>query len=54
MIVGRIVYAGSKLSLSNAAKNTALWELCGVAGEVDVEKHCYQHKIGRASCRERV
>ena len=43
MIVGRIVYAGSKLSLSNAAKNTALWELCGVAGEVvDVEKHCYQ------------
>ena len=42
MIVGRIVYAGSKLALSNQAKNTALWELCGVPGEVDVEKHCYQ------------
>ncbi len=25
MIVGRIVYAGSKLALSNQAKNTALW-----------------------------
>lgn len=42
MIVGRIVYAGSKLALSNQAKNTALWELCGVEGKVDVEKHCYQ------------
>ena len=41
MIVGRIVYAGSKLALSNQAKNTTLWELCGVKGEVDVEKHCY-------------
>ena len=41
MIVGRIVYAGSKLALSNQARNTALWELCGVKGEVDVEKHCY-------------
>ena len=41
MIVGRIVYAGSKLALSNQARNTALWELCGVEGEVDVEKHCY-------------
>lgn len=42
MIVGRIVYAGSKLALSNQAKNTALWELCGVTGEVDVEEHCYK------------
>lgn len=42
MIVGRIVYAGSKLALSNQAKNTALWELCGVEGEVDVDEHCYQ------------
>ena len=41
MIVGRIVYAGSKLALSNQARNTALWELCGIEGEVDVEKHCY-------------
>ncbi|HYQ92712.1 MAG TPA: IS1634 family transposase [Candidatus Competibacteraceae bacterium] len=42
MIVGRVVYAGSKLALSNQAKNTALWELCGVEGWVDVEEHCYR------------
>jgi len=42
MIVGRVVYAGSKLALSNQWKNSALWELCGVAGDVDVEHHCYQ------------
>jgi transposase len=42
MIVGRIVYAGSKLALSNQWKNTALWELCGVEGPVDVEEHCYR------------
>ena len=41
MIVGRIIYAGSKLSLSNRYKDTALWELCGVEGVIDVEKHCY-------------
>jgi len=41
MIVGRIVYAGSKLALSNQWKNTALWEMCGVQGPVDVEEHCY-------------
>jgi len=32
MIVGRIVYAVSKLALSNQWKNTALWELSGVKG----------------------
>lgn len=42
MIVGRIVYAGSKLALSHQWKNTALWELCGVEGPVDVEEHCYE------------
>jgi transposase len=41
MIVGRIIYAGSKLSLSHQWKNTALWELCGVPCEVDVREHCY-------------
>lgn len=41
MIVGRVVYAGSKLALSNQWKNTALWELCRVEGPVDVETHCY-------------
>jgi transposase len=42
MIVGRLVYAGSKLALSNQWKNTALWQLCGVEGKVDVEHHCYE------------
>jgi transposase len=42
LIVGRIVYAGSKLALSNQWKNTALWDLCGVEGKVDVEQHCYE------------
>jgi transposase len=41
MIVGRVLYAGSKLALSNQAKNTALWQLCGIEGPVDVEDHCY-------------
>ncbi len=44
MIVGRIVYAGSKLALSHQSKNTALWELCGVEGKIDVDKHCYLAK----------
>ncbi len=41
MILGRIIYAGSKLALSNQSQNTVLWELCGVTGQVDVDKHCY-------------
>lgn len=41
MIVGRLIYAGSKLSLSNRYKDTALWELCGVEGIIEVEEHCY-------------
>jgi transposase len=41
MIVGRVIYAGSKLSLSNRYKDTSLWELCGVEGEIDVDVHCY-------------
>jgi len=34
MIVGRLIYAGSKLALSHQWKNTALWELCGIPGPV--------------------
>jgi hypothetical protein len=41
MIAGRVVYAGSKLALSQQWKNSALWELCGVEGPVDVDRHCY-------------
>lgn len=42
MIIGRIIYAGSKLALSNLSRDTKLWELCGVEGKVDVDKHCYE------------
>jgi len=42
MIVGRIVYQGSKLGLCNQWANTSLWELCGVEGRPDVEEHCYE------------
>ena len=42
MIIGRIVYAGSKLALSQQTSHTVLWELCGVEGKVDVDKHCYE------------
>jgi len=41
MIVGRVIYQGSKLSLCNEAPNTCLWELCGIKGRPDVEEHCY-------------
>ncbi len=42
MIVGRVVHQGSKLALSHQWKTSALWELCGTRGAVDVDKHCYE------------
>lgn len=41
MVVGRLVYAGSKLSLCHQSDNSCLWELFGVEGSPDVDKHCY-------------
>ena len=43
MITGRILFQGSKLSLVNTFKDSALWELAGhTYGErPDVEKNCY-------------
>lgn len=41
MIIGRIVFQGSKLGLCNQSKNTVLWELCGIEGKPVVEKQCY-------------
>jgi len=41
MIVGRLVYQGSKLSLSSCSSYSALWEICGIAGEINVNVHCY-------------
>jgi transposase len=42
MVVGRIVFQGSKRSLSKVTSESALWELSGVTGTVDVNKHCYE------------
>jgi len=44
MIIGRILYQGSKLSLVNQHMDTALWELAGHEPGIrpDVEKHCYK------------
>ena len=42
MIVGRILFAGSKLSLCNQYNNSTVWEQCGVEGRPDVRKHCYK------------
>ena len=41
MIVGRIVFQGSKLGLCNRWQDTCLWALCGVQGKPEVQKHCY-------------
>lgn len=42
MIIGRIVFAGSKLALSNCGAYSSLWEVCGISDEIDVNKHCYE------------
>jgi len=44
MIVGRIVYQGSKLSLTNMYQDTFLWALAGheLGVRPDVEIHCYK------------
>jgi len=44
MIVGRIIYQGSKLHLVNQYLNTALWELAGhkYGERPDVEENCYK------------
>lgn len=42
MIIGRLIYSGSKLSLSQLAPRSALWEVCGIEGVVDVDTNCYE------------
>ena len=42
LIAGRLVYAGSKLSLSHCGSYSALWESCGIEGAIDVNTHCYE------------
>ena len=41
MIVGRLIYPGSKLSLCNQYQNTGLWEISGIDAIPDVDEHCY-------------
>jgi len=41
MIVGRLIYPGSKLSLCNQHQNTSLWEILGIDAIPDVDEHCY-------------
>ena len=40
MIAGRLVFAGSKLSLSHCGSYSALWDVFGI-DHVDVNVHCY-------------
>ena len=40
MIAGRLVYAGSKLSLSHCGSYSALWDVCGIEAQIDVNSHC--------------
>ena len=42
MVVGRLIYQGSKLSLLHHRRNTCLWELCGIAQVDDIDTLCYQ------------
>ena len=42
MIVGRVVYQGSKLSLTHLWRDTALWEICGVGDEQPDVDRCYE------------
>lgn len=41
MIVGRVVYQGSKLSLTNLWRDTALWSVCGLGEERPEVDDCY-------------
>jgi hypothetical protein len=41
LIIGRIIYQGSKLSLSQIPAVSCLWEVCGVKDEINVDKNCY-------------
>jgi transposase len=43
MIIGKLIYAGSKLSLTRIASDSCLWDVCGINdATIDVNTHCYQ------------
>ena len=54
MIVGRLVWQGSKLFLSHRAEDSALWELCGTPGKVDVDQHCYEPLDDLLECQQAI
>jgi transposase len=42
MIIGKVIYAGSKLSLTRMVKDSSLWDICGIEDDkIDVNTHCY-------------
>lgn len=41
MIIGRLIYPGSKLSLCHQHQTSCLWELCGITDTPIVDEHCY-------------
>jgi transposase len=55
MIIGRIVYQGSKLALSRVNDISYLWEVCGInESEIDVNKHCYDAMDNLLSGQQRI
>lgn len=43
MIIGKVIYAGSKLSLTRMSSDSCLWDICGINDKtIDVNQHCYQ------------
>ncbi len=42
MIVGRLIYAGSKLALTRLTQDSVLWELAGLEDSVQVVENCYE------------
>jgi len=56
IIIGRILYQGSKLSLVNQFNDTALWELAGhkYGERPDVDKHCYEAMDELYKCKSRI
>lgn len=43
MIIGKVIYSGSKLSLTRVNSDSCLWDICGIELDaIDVNTHCYQ------------
>lgn len=42
MIIGKVIYSGSKLSLTRMVSDSCFWDICGIhEKKIDVNKHCY-------------